>query len=189
VARVEQVRRSDGEPGRDRPLGSPPEPPGATTQRLAAQSQGPSPSSGRSGSPPRPPLTLRARKEVEPRSRMLGRTIVKIDPRTVFVVSLLFYLSFLVVVLVAGIVLWIVASIAGGINSINHFIEQLFGYKSFNLIGFRVILVTILGGLILSILGTLVNVLIATVFNLVSDVVGGVRIAVVDDESEHQPLV
>jgi hypothetical protein len=120
---------------------------------------------------------------------MVGRTIVKIDTRTVFAVSLLFYLCGLVVVLVAGVVLWIVASLVGGINSVNHFVEQLFGYKSFSLIGFRVLLVTILGGVVLTILGTLVNVIIAAVFNLVSDVVGGVRIAVVEERSERQPLV
>jgi hypothetical protein len=120
---------------------------------------------------------------------MVGRTVVKIDTRTVFVVSLLFYLCGLVVVLVAGIVLWIVASLVGGISSINHFVEQLFGYKSFNLIGVRVLLVTILSGVVLTLLGTLVNVIIAAVFNLVSDVVGGVRIAVVEERSERQPLV
>jgi hypothetical protein len=120
---------------------------------------------------------------------MVGRTVVKIDTRTVFVVSLLFYLCGLVVLLVAGIVLWIVASLAGGIHSINHFIQQLFGYKSFNLIGIRVLLVTILAGIVLTLLGTAVNVIIAAVFNLVSDVVGGVRVAVVEERSERQPLV
>lgn len=119
---------------------------------------------------------------------MVGRTIVKIDTRTVFVVSLLFYLCGLVVVLVAGIVLWIVASIAGGIHSINHFIQQLFGYKSFNLIGIRVLFVTVLAGIVLSLVGTVVNVVIASVFNLVSDVVGGVRIAVVEERSERRPF-
>jgi hypothetical protein len=120
---------------------------------------------------------------------MVGRTIVKIDTRTVFVVSLLFYLCGVVVVLVAGVVLWIVASLVGGINSVNHFVEQLFGYKSFSLVGFRVLLVTVLGGVVLALLGTMVNVIIAAVFNLVSDVVGGVRIAVVEERSERQPLV
>ncbi len=120
---------------------------------------------------------------------MVGRTVVKIDTRTVFVVSLLFYLSGVVVLLVAGVVLWIVASLVGGIDSINHFVEQLFGYKSFSIIGLRVLLVTILAGVVLSLLGTLLNVIIAAVFNLVSDVVGGVRVAVVEERSERQPLV
>ncbi|TMM18155.1 MAG: hypothetical protein E6G01_04005 [Actinobacteria bacterium] len=181
MARVEEVKTSDGESGRSEPLSgpppwpSPPLPPGT-----------PPKASGRS---PRPPLKLSARREAPSESRLVGRTIVKIDTRTVFVVSLLFYLCGLVVVLVAGIVLWIVASLAGGINSIDHFIQQLFGYKSFNLIGIRVLLVTIVAGIVVTLLGTLVNVVIAAVFNLVSDVVGGIRIAVVEERSERQPLV
>lgn len=182
MARVEEVPKSDGESGRDRQPsasqpwpGSPPTPPGTPPKT--------------SGRPPRPPITVSPRGDSPSQARMVGRTVVKIDTRTVFVVSLLFYLCGLVVVLVAGIVLWIVASLVGGISSINHFVEQLFGYKSFNLIGFRVLLVTILSGVVLTLLGTLVNVIIAAVFNLVSDVVGGVRIAVVEERSERQPLV
>ena len=43
--------------------------------------------------------------------------------------------------------------------------------------------------IVVTLLGTLVNVVIAAVFNLVSDVVGGIRIAVVEERSERQPLV
>lgn len=186
MARVEEANKSDGDSGQEPTLtgvppwpGTPPAPPGATPQAP------PKPS----GRPPRPPIKLTPRRDSPSQARMVGRTIVKIDTRTVFVVSLLFYLCGLVVLLVAGIVLWIVASLAGGINSINHFIQQLFGYKSFNLIGFRVLFVTIAAGIVLTLLGTMVNVIIAAVFNLVSDVVGGVRVAVVEEKSERQPLV
>jgi hypothetical protein len=184
MARVEEVNQSDGDTRQQPSLTGPPPWPGSPP----APPRTPPKASGR---PPRPPVKLTRRRDSSSSSqaRMVGRTIVKIDTRTVFVVSLLFYLSGLVVVLVAGIVLWIVASLAGGINSINHFIQQLFGYKSFNLIGFRVLLVTIAAGVVLTLLGTLVNVIIAAVFNLVSDVVGGVRVAIVEERSERQPLV
>ena len=182
MAQVEEVPRSDGESGRDQQTSAPPPRPGRPPTPPGTP---PKPS----GRPPRPPITLAPRRDSPSQARLVGRTVVKIDTRTVFVVSLLFYLCGLLVVLVAGIVLWIVASLFGGINSINHFVEQLFGYKSFNLIGFRVILVTILAGVVLTLLGTLLNVIIAAVFNLVSDVVGGVRIAVVEERSERQPLV
>ena len=182
MARVEEVPKSDGDSGQDRPTAAPPPWPGTPPAPPGTPPKA-------SGRPPRPPITLSPRRDGPSPARMVGRTVVKIDTRTVFVVSLLFYLCGLVVVLVAGVVLWIVATLVGGINSVNHFVEQLFGYKSFNLIGFRVLLVTILAGVVLTLLGTLVNVIIAAVFNLVSDVVGGVRIAVVEEKSERQPLV
>ncbi len=108
------------------------------------------------------------------------RTLRRVDVRTVAAFSLLFNLALLVTVLVAGVVLWVAASVLGAIGSLDHLINQAFGYQSFHLVGSELFLITVLVGLILVALATVANVVMAVVYNLVSDVVGGLRFDVED---------
>src|SRR5437764_14431324 len=97
MARVEEVKTSDGESGRSEPLSGPPPWPSPPLP------PGPPPTA--SGRSPRPPLKLSARREAPSERRLVGRPIVKIATRPVCVVARLSYLRALAVVLGAGIVL------------------------------------------------------------------------------------
>lgn len=106
------------------------------------------------------------------------RTLRRVDVRTVGAFSLVFNLTMLITVLVTGIVLWVAASVLGAIGSLDHLINQAFGYQSFHLVGSELLLSTFLIGLVLVGIGTVVTVVMAVVYNLVSDVVGGLRFRV-----------
>lgn len=98
---------------------------------------------------------------------------------TVLRVSFLFYLLALIVVLLAGALLWNVAAAVGTIDSIDKSVRTLLDLKNFTLRPAPVLAYSTAFGVVLVVLATLVNVLAAVVFNLISDVTGGVRILVV----------
>lgn len=112
------------------------------------------------------------------RSRRLVR---RIDVWTVLKVSFIFYLLALVVLVVAGIIVWNVAVAFGFITTIEKSVRTLFSLKSFTLHpGPTLAYFTAIGG-VLSIVGVIVNVLAAVTYNLISDVVGGVQVVVVTE--------
>jgi hypothetical protein len=114
--------------------------------------------------------------------RRVRRVIRKVDAWTVFKVSALFYASLLVVWLVAGVVLWLAASVTGVMDNVDTFIAKLFALQSFHFSVTQVLRGSVLGGLVLVVLGTCINVVGAVLYNLIADVVGGVEITVLEEE-------
>lgn len=115
--------------------------------------------------------------------------IRRVDTWTVLRFSVLFYLSMLVVVLVAGILLWVAASAAGVIDNVEKFVEDLFVLDSFHIRAGLIFRATLVGGLVLVLLGTGANVLMAVIYNLTSDVVGGIEVTVLEeDQSRRAPV-
>lgn len=106
------------------------------------------------------------------------RTVRRISVRSVVRLSLVFYTAALVVLVVAGLILWFAADAFGALSSIDKSIRSLFALKSFTLHPGLVVAYSAAAGLVLAIAGTLANVLIAVMYNLVADVVGGIRVEV-----------
>lgn len=97
--------------------------------------------------------------------------------------SVLFYASMLLVVLVAGTLLWIAAEAMGVIDNVENFVRELFALEQYRIKGFQLFTASLVGGLVLVIIGTGINVLMAVVYNLTSDVVGGVEVTVLEEET------
>jgi hypothetical protein len=123
------------------------------------------------------------------RARHARRVLRRIEPWTVLRFSMLFYASLLVVFLVAGVLLWIVASLTGVVDNVETFIKDLFALDSFRFVGFKLLLGTVLGGAVLVVLGTGLNMLMAVLYNLISDVVGGVEVTVLEEDPGSRPVV
>lgn len=133
-------------------------------------------------SPPEPEPRPAAYLKETIRTRQVIRHV---DTRTVVRVSLLFYVLGVVVLLLAGVLLWNVATALGTITSIDKSIKTLFDLKAFTLRPLPVLGYGAAFGVVVVIFGTLVNVLASVFFNLISDVTGGVAVRVVaqpDDE-------
>ncbi|MDQ1443736.1 MAG: hypothetical protein QOI20_200 [Acidimicrobiaceae bacterium] len=103
--------------------------------------------------------------------------------------SVIFYLSMLVVALVAGVLLWAAASAVGVIDNIEKFVKDLFVLDSFHIRAGLIFRATLVGGLVMVLLGTGANVLMAVIYNLTSDVVGGVEVSVLEEESGRRAAV
>ena len=117
-----------------------------------------------------------------PRTVRVTRAVVRhLDPWSVGKVSLLFYLSAYVVVLTALVLLWGAAASAGVIDNVEGFMDSL-GFTNFRFLPGRLLQGTVVGGLVLAVAGAVANVVMAVLYNLISDVVGGVRITLADDE-------
>jgi hypothetical protein len=114
--------------------------------------------------------------------RRVRRVIRKVDIWTVLRFSILFYLSILLVFLVAGLLLWAAASTTGVIDNIERFVTELGAFESFTISGGLILRSSLVGGLVLVLLGTGTNVLMAVIYNLTSDVVGGIEVTVLEEE-------
>ena len=116
-----------------------------------------------------------------PRVRRVTRVIREIDPWSAFKVGLAFHLVVYFTVLIASVLLWSVASATGTIGNIERFLMS-FGWESFQFHGWTLLLNEALLGLLLVALLTIVWVLGATMFNLITDLVGGIRVSVLEEE-------
>lgn len=117
-----------------------------------------------------------------PQGRRVRRVVRRFDVWTVLRFGVLFNLSLFVVAMVTGLLLWAAGSAVGAIDNINDFLGELLGLK---LVGSVIIRVYLLGGLVLALLGTGASVLMAVLYNLISDVVGGVELTVLEEDTRR----
>lgn len=117
------------------------------------------------------------------RARKVRRLVRHIEPWSVLKVSLLFFFCIWVVAMVAGVLLWNAAVASGVIGDIENFTQELFALEEFALVGEEIFRATAIGGLVLSVAATGFAVLIAILLNLISDLTGGIRVTVVEEET------
>ena len=116
-----------------------------------------------------------------PRVRRVSRVVRHIDPWSTFKVAALFSLVLYVVLMTAGVMLWRVADSTGTIANVERWFTQ-FGWETFELHGDEIFSAAWVIGLFLVVVTTGAAVLVATIFNLISDVVGGIRLSVLEEE-------
>lgn len=108
------------------------------------------------------------------RSRLIIR---RIDPFTVLKFSVLVYIALYGVLLVAGTILWGLASNSGVRGNVESFVADLTGTE-FRFHGGQLVRSSAIGGAILVLAGTCANVLGVVIYNLISDLAGGIGITV-----------
>ena len=116
------------------------------------------------------------------RARRVQRIVRRVDAWSVMKVSFVFFIVMYLVLLVAGVLLWAFAVGTGTIDNVENFIEQLFALDSFSFVGAQILRASIIGGGLLVIAGTFTTTVLAVLFNLISDLVGGVRFTVVEEQ-------
>jgi hypothetical protein len=114
-------------------------------------------------------------------ARRVRRTIRRVDPLSLAKLALVFNLCFLVMTLVAGVIIWTVASASGSIDNIESFVEDI-GFEDFRLQGGQLLQGFAIGGLVLALAGTFFAFIMGVLFNLLSDLVGGIRITMVEPD-------
>lgn len=134
--------------------------------------------------PKKPARALKApvvRQRRRPRVRRVTRVVRHVDTWSVFKVALVFNLFLYGVLLTAGVLLWQVAQNTGTVDNIERFFES-FGWQSFELKGGEIFHNSWIAGLFLVVGLTGGAVLMATLFNLIADLVGGIRVSVLEEE-------
>jgi len=117
----------------------------------------------------------------KPRVRRVSRVIRDIDPWSVFKVGLAFHLVCYFVTLISLVLLWNVAQSTGTLDNVENFMES-FGWETFRFDGSELLSNLWVLGLLGVILGTGLWVLLATNFYFITDLVGGVRVTVLEEE-------
>lgn len=118
--------------------------------------------------------------------RRTTRVIRHVDPWSVFRVTLLFHFVLYLTLLLTGVLLWNVANATGTVDNVERFMES-FGWESFEFDGGEIFHQAWILGLFLVVGLTGVAVLAATTFNLITDLVGGIRVTVLEVEAERVP--
>ena len=133
--------------------------------------------------PPRlkPVHVASVRRRGRPRMRRVTRVVRHVDPWSVFKVALCFSLVLYGVCLTAGVLLWNVAYTTGTIDNVQRFFES-FGWDTFRFKGGELYHNAWIAGLFCAIGLTGMIVLAATLFNLITDLVGGIRVTVLEEE-------
>lgn len=114
--------------------------------------------------------------------RRVHRVIRHVEVWSVFKVTAAFAACGYVMVLVSGYLLWRAADRVGTIDGIEGFLEDAGGYDRFDLLGSTVFRVAAFGGLVLAAGMVAMAVLAAVLFNLISDITGGIRMTVIDED-------
>jgi hypothetical protein len=117
----------------------------------------------------------------KPRVRRVTRVVRHVDPWSVFKIAIVANVVLYLIVLTAGVLLWNVAYATGTIDNVERFFES-FGWSSFEFNGGEIYHNAWIGGLFAVIGLTGLAVLLATLFNLITDLVGGMRFTVLEEE-------
>lgn len=117
------------------------------------------------------------------RARRVRRLVRHIEPWSVLKMSLIFYFCLWAILLIAGVILWRFAVTAGTVDNVENFIKELFALETFTFNPDQIFRVSALGGLVMVVAGSGFTVLMAVLFNLISDLIGGVRMTVVEEET------
>lgn len=121
------------------------------------------------------------------RVRRVSRVVRDIDVWSVLRIAAVFHAVMYAMILVAGLLVWNVGSATGTIDNIEQFMES-FGWDSFTFDGGRVFGSFAVLGLFGVVAGTVLWVLGALVFNLISELVGGVKVTVLEEEVVPRPV-
>ena len=117
------------------------------------------------------------------RVRRVRRLVRHIEPWSVLKIGLVFYLCVWGMSVIAFSMIWGAASDAGTIDKFESFIEQLFALETFEFNAEQIFRIFILGGLVMVVGGTAITVVLVFVFNLISDLMGGIRVTVIEEET------
>ena len=123
------------------------------------------------------------RRRVKLQARRVRRVIRHIEVWSVLKISILFFACLWAVFLIAGFIVWGVAESSGTVGKLESLITELFALDTFNFDGKQIFRGYALGGLILAIAGSTLNVLMVLLFNLISDLTGGLRITMIEEET------
>ncbi len=126
------------------------------------------------------PTAVKARRKV--RACRVQRIVRRVDAWSVLKISFVFFIVLYLVLLVAGVLLWAFAVGTGTIDNVENFIEQLFALDSFSFVGEQILRASAIGGALLVIAGTFSTTVLAVLFNLISDLVGGLRFTVIEEQ-------
>lgn len=112
------------------------------------------------------------------------RRITHIDPWAMLRFSLIFALCLWLMLVIAGVFLWVVAAITGTLHNVEDFLAQLLAESSFSLDGVKILLGSAFAAIVLLGTAAVFSAITSVLFNLSAGLIGGLRVTVVEFEDE-----
>jgi len=125
------------------------------------------------------------RRRVRLEARRVRRVVRHVEPWSVLKISILFYFCLWLIFMLAGVLLWSFAERTDVLADIENLVEKLFALEEeeeFWSSG-TIFRVYAFSTLVFSIAGVTFNVLLAVLYNLISDLTGGLRLTVIEEET------
>lgn len=121
------------------------------------------------------------------RAKKSRRVIRHIDPWSVLTFSVLFHLALYTAFLLASVLVWQTLDQSGVVDNLEDFIIALGDYETYEINADVLFRVAVVVTGILTVASTIMSVLLCVVFNLISDLVGGIRVTVLEEETVRLP--
>ena len=118
-----------------------------------------------------------------PAVRRTTRILRHIDPWSVFRVTLVFHFVLYLTLLLTGVLLWNVANATGTVDNVERFMES-FGWETFEFKGGELFHQAWVLGLFAVVGMTGLAILAVTTFNLITDLMGGIRVTILEGKQE-----
>lgn len=154
------------------------------TEALATQLiRTPSPTQTMSTEPSSSDPVRRSVSFERPAVRRTTRVLRHIDPWSVFRVTLVFHFVLYLTLLLTGVLLWNVANATGTVDNVERFMES-FGWDTFQFKGGELFHQAWVLGLFVVVGMTGLAILAVTTFNLITDLVGGIQVTILEGKPE-----
>lgn len=114
--------------------------------------------------------------------RKVERVVTRVDARSMLKFSLFFAFSLWLILVVAGVLLWIAASVTGTTGKIENFLAELLAERSFSINGVSLLFGAAVLGLTLLVVAAVFSAVTSTLFNVISGVTGGLRITILEPD-------
>ena len=118
-------------------------------------------------------------------ARKVRRLIRHVDPWSVLKLSLLLFVCIWLILMIAVVIVWTVARSSGTVEKIETFVNTNLGQSNWRLDGDFLFRQFGLVGLIITLALTAATTMTAIVFNLISDIIGGVWVTVIEEETSR----
>lgn len=125
------------------------------------------------------------RRRVRLQARRVRRIVRHIEPWSVLKLSIVFFACMWLIMTLAGLLLWSFAERSGTLDNVEELVEKLFTLDPDEELwsGSTIFRAYAIGGAVLAIAGVAFNVLLCVLYNLLSDLLGGIRLTVIEEES------
>ncbi len=114
--------------------------------------------------------------------RKVERVVTRVDARSMLKFSLFFAFSLWLILSVAGVLLWLVASATGTTGKIENFLAELLAERSFSINGVSLLFGAAVLGLTLLVVAAVFSAVTSTLFNVISGVTGGLRFMILEPD-------
>ncbi|MBK5221423.1 MAG: DUF3566 domain-containing protein [Acidimicrobiia bacterium] len=120
------------------------------------------------------------------RARKVHRIVRRVDPWSVLKFSLMFFFCVWLMAVISGVLIWGVAVGSGTVENLEGFIARLLSFDEFHFNADQIFRLFAMGGLIMVFLATALAAILSVLFNLISDLIGGIRVTVIEEETTRR---